>query len=663
MVAAQAQFNTVMASKNLLDFVDVEPQRYANAKFFDFINLEYLSQNWRLILQNIDVVREVASYLYGVADGLTSGALSAVATSLNIDTSSLTSSWAYTYGFVQGIVSQIILTSGVSGSCGVLFWVFKAVDIIHAAAVIHQKVEKFNQTGELGWMDAVELAFVTMAVLRMPQCFIAGTQVLVADHVLEVAAETTEDLLALLLPSLTIAAGAATLAGVGLAIHRRKTQQDGLPPGGPPRKSTTRNLLENGAQLMDDLVDDVLYGFGASPAPQLAGLPADWEDFMDDALCQATHAPLSSTPPPSTTPALRRFFSLAEREIAAASAPDDSPVTDDSHTTETNSSTSQKSSSWLSGGILASLLLTLLFGSAWAWTANRDKPAPTVTSQTVYTTRNIEDIEVGDTVVSFNEETGENQVKPVTDAFDRVSDHLRILEIETADGELQTLETTNEHPFFTPHSGWVNAGELQVGDTVLDHQRQAATVRRTEYEPHPEGVAVYNLTVADSHTYFAGEQRSESSPFLVHNTCVSSLKGVHSTDKHMNRIANEIRDAVSQAKKALKAGGTGGTAWGKIYQNVKGSGGWFERVAKGNAIQQIADTRLLNNRFLTKAGVVFNRKHLLSTPGSGKLLRPDYQVRLANGKLGIIDITTPGQAGKIIKYDGPDILHLINILY
>ncbi|QDU95699.1 hypothetical protein Pla8534_35160 [Lignipirellula cremea] len=335
--------------------------------------------------------------------------------------------------------------------------------------------------GHVELSDAISIFFAltsaagVMRGMMRSKCFIAGTQVLIADHVIQVAAETSDDLLTLLLPSLTIAAGAATLAGVGLAISRRKKQQDGLPPGGPPRRSTTQNLLENGAKLMDDLVDDVLYGFGASPAPQLAGLPADWEDFMDDALCQATSRSLSST-----TPAPRPSFSFDEPETPAAFPSTPSTVTEAGHpSTSSDSSPREKSSRWLSGGILCSLLLTLLFGSAWAWNSNREKPAPTVTSKTVYTTRNIEDIKPGDTVVSFNEETSENERKPVTDTFDRVSDHLRILEIETANGELQTLETTDEHPFFTPLSGWVNAGDLQVGDTVFDHQHQTATVRRT----------------------------------------------------------------------------------------------------------------------------------------------------------------------------------------
>ncbi|QDU95705.1 polymorphic toxin-type HINT domain-containing protein [Lignipirellula cremea] len=77
--------------------------------------------------------------------------------------------------------------------------------------------------------------------------------------------------------------------------------------------------------------------------------------------------------------------------------------------------------------------------------------------------------------------------------------------------------------FFTPLSGWVNAGDLEVGDTVFDHQHQAATVRRTEHEPHPEGVAVLNFTVAENHTYYVREYGREKPSVLVHNMCAPSL--------------------------------------------------------------------------------------------------------------------------------------------
>ncbi len=55
--------------------------------------------------------------------------------------------------------------------------------------------------------------------------------------------------------------------------------------------------------------------------------------------------------------------------------------------------------------------------------------------------------------------------------------------------------------------------------------------------------------------------------------------------------------AVSQAVKVLKAGGTGDTRWGKIYQLSVKKGTfakkpWLEPLFRGNAIQQIATTQL-----------------------------------------------------------------------
>ncbi|QDU95666.1 polymorphic toxin-type HINT domain-containing protein [Lignipirellula cremea] len=469
----------------------------------------------------------MASYAYGFADGLTGGALSAVAEMAGIDVTSITSSWAYTVGYVVGFVQQVILTGGASATCGLVFRVFQGLDVILGLYTIGRTVHKIYTTGEVTWWDAFNITMAVISIgasIRKPNCFIAGTQVLVADHVLEVAAETTEDLLTLLLPSLTIVAGAATLAGVGLAIHRRKKQQDGRPPGGPPRRSTTQNLLENGAQLMDDLVDDVLYGFDASPAPQLAGLPVDWEDFMDDALRQATQAPL-----PATTPAPRPSFSFDEPETPAAFTSAPSTVTETGHPSiSSDSSSREKSSRWLNGGILCSLLLTLLFGSAWAWNANREKPAPTATTQTVYTTKNIEDVRPGDTVVSFNEETGENEPAVVGETFDRICDQLRILEINTTEGGVQHFETTDEHPFYTVEGAWVNAGDLKVSDQIQTRTGQLALICGTRSESRAKAVAVYNFSVIGNHTYYvvpAGDSlgavnnREAAEGFLVHNNC------------------------------------------------------------------------------------------------------------------------------------------------
>jgi hypothetical protein len=137
--------------------------------------------------------------------------------------------------------------------------------------------------------------------------------------------------------------------------------------------------------------------------------------------------------------------------------------------------------------------------------------------------------------------------------------------------------------------------------------------------------------------------------------------------KVMDRLAGEIQGAVNQAERVLSVGGTGGTRWGAIYQRYNGTGHWLESVSRGNAIQQIAETRLLNNTYFQEAGVIFNKGHVLGLrSSSGSLLRPDFQVPLSGGRVGVLDITTQGQAGKIFKYSvrgSNQVPILINVTY
>ncbi|WP_333994316.1 RHS repeat-associated core domain-containing protein [Burkholderia cepacia] len=120
-----------------------------------------------------------------------------------------------------------------------------------------------------------------------------------------------------------------------------------------------------------------------------------------------------------------------------------------------------------------------------------------------------------------------------------------------------------------------------------------------------------------------------------------------------DRVASEIDGAVTHANRMLDKGLSGNIPWGRIYQNIKANNPdhWLLPLAKGNAVQQIADTTLRNNRYLQDASVVFNQGHLMDVRNSaGNLLRPDYQIYLPGGKLGVFNITTPGQGAKIDKY-------------
>jgi RHS repeat-associated protein len=117
----------------------------------------------------------------------------------------------------------------------------------------------------------------------------------------------------------------------------------------------------------------------------------------------------------------------------------------------------------------------------------------------------ISEIEVGDLVWAWNEETGETGLYPVTDTMvhiDPVIVHLTI-------GD-ETIETTPEHPFYTLERGWVDAADLHFGDRIIQLDGEIDPVLSITLEQRSQ--PMYNLTVDVAHTFFVGEEQ-----WLVHN--------------------------------------------------------------------------------------------------------------------------------------------------
>ena len=120
----------------------------------------------------------------------------------------------------------------------------------------------------------------------------------------------------------------------------------------------------------------------------------------------------------------------------------------------------------------------------------------------------IEDVQVGDEVWAYNSETGETELKEVLNVWVKETDE--ILHVSTSDGE--TIDTTTNHPFYVDGKGWVAAGDLEIGDTLVTAVGNKVEVTELELENLAEPISVYNLEVADFHTYFVGEYG-----VLVHN--------------------------------------------------------------------------------------------------------------------------------------------------
>lgn len=155
----------------------------------------------------------------------------------------------------------------------------------------------------------------------------------------------------------------------------------------------------------------------------------------------------------------------------------------------------------------------------------------------------------------------------------------------------------------------------------------------------------------------------------LRNAKIDDVGAGYGGHKVVDRLAMEAQGALSQANRILESGNILGrqTTWGRIYARVKGRGSWFEKMARRNALHQVAEARLLNNRYVLEAQrkgfiVKFNQGSILGIRNKkGNLLRPDIQIGLPNGKWGVIDWTTPGSASKINNYEHKLSPYLINI--
>jgi len=119
----------------------------------------------------------------------------------------------------------------------------------------------------------------------------------------------------------------------------------------------------------------------------------------------------------------------------------------------------------------------------------------------------IENIKTGDKVISTNEDTLETAEKKVLETYIRETTELVHLTINE-----ELISTTFDHPFYVKDRGFVNAGELVVGNVLLDSKSNNLYVENIRIEITENPVTVYNFQVEDFHTYHVG-----NTCVLVHN--------------------------------------------------------------------------------------------------------------------------------------------------
>lgn len=111
----------------------------------------------------------------------------------------------------------------------------------------------------------------------------------------------------------------------------------------------------------------------------------------------------------------------------------------------------------------------------------------------------IEDIRVGDEVLSVSEDGGALE-------YQRVVDTYRVVQVEyyLING---AVRVTASHPFRV-NSVWVDSDELEVGDELTSMDGESVIVKSIERIEF--GVRAYNIAVSGNHTFFVNG-------LLVHN--------------------------------------------------------------------------------------------------------------------------------------------------
>ena len=119
----------------------------------------------------------------------------------------------------------------------------------------------------------------------------------------------------------------------------------------------------------------------------------------------------------------------------------------------------------------------------------------------------IEKLEIGVPVLTYNEETGEQEYKKVKKVMRRMTRRMCALELSND----TTLEVTPEHRFFS-NGEWTPIEELNVND-ILQLKDNSIVVIENKII-FPTFVEVYNLEIEDNENYYVTEEG-----VLVHNGC------------------------------------------------------------------------------------------------------------------------------------------------
>lgn len=125
----------------------------------------------------------------------------------------------------------------------------------------------------------------------------------------------------------------------------------------------------------------------------------------------------------------------------------------------------------------------------------------------------IEQIQPGDNVAARDDVNGMTAWKPVVRLFRNSGKQIVNVRLRSADGILETIGATLDHPFRLKDGDWTAAADLRPGDVV--EQLEGETLVVDDLQQATGLHDTYNFEVADFHSYFVGQSKA-----WVHNACM-----------------------------------------------------------------------------------------------------------------------------------------------
>ncbi|MCH1913223.1 TIGR04388 family protein [Leptospira noguchii] len=272
----------------------------------------------------------------------------------------------------------------------------------------------------------------------------------------------------------------------------------------------------------------------------------------------------------------------------------------------------------------------------------------------------IEDVKIGDKVLSWNENTGIFETKRVTETFVHEVPQLFYMEL---DGE-EVLQTTWNHPFrrrmtdstsndVALTSDWVKVEDLKVNDQVLKSDGSWARVTGI-FHYNTEPTKVYNFEVEDNHTYIVGENVSA----VVHNYTEQVqriLDGVGILSEDDSKMFGGVVDVTTGKKTRAANADDKIRALGKVNEFDHAGSKWKN---VGTDEKGVVHFQSESNKYGLKEDLYFkNNKGKIEIEQVQHLNGKEYSTKHTN-----LDVLKQTVIGVNFKTTGEYLNHLTNVL-